>query len=139
VWYKQNPALLWHRQRWLALAFLATASGLFAILFPIRHTLVSLVLGEQFVLSVAPFGMLLAAKLLSLVTGIFSLGLLAVGREDVFCFCLIGAVTTLVIANYVLVPTFGAVAAAAVSLIAECLLLCATAFFGWRESRTSVV
>lgn len=139
AWHQGSPILLWDRQKRLALAGLVAGICLFAMVIVAGRPLVHLLYGARFDATVVPFIILFAAKLVTLIHGVFGWGIMAAGRDDRFLISTICAAAISLGGNFLLIPKFGIIAAASVSLAAELSILITAAYFGWREHQAFVI
>lgn len=132
-WQKLGGAEVWKRQKHLALVFsggLAIA-GLGA--FFLMPLVIKWLYGPAFVEAGYPAVLLLLSKGVGCIGGLFSLGLWAQSEDRrVFLVYLPSAIITLIL-GFVLIPRFGILAAALVSLLSQ-TLVCLALFLTARAS-----
>jgi O-antigen/teichoic acid export membrane protein len=123
-WRKMGEEILWRRQLKLAALFtllgtLATLSGF--ILIPFFYPLV---FGTAFTSAAVPCAILVASRIIVIITGIFYWGLMTDDRHDRFLsLTTIGMATFSLFSNLVFIPKWGMYGAASVNLASEVILL----------------
>lgn len=119
AWQQRGQAYLWRRQKELFVIFLfigVVVSGVLILAAPlVYHHL----LGTEFSKAVLPFQILVVGRLVVFVGQIFAWSLTALRLDRQFFFASLAGALFSVSANLLLVPKFGIVAAAVVSLVAE--------------------
>jgi O-antigen/teichoic acid export membrane protein len=122
VWYKRAPELLWQRQKELLVLFLLVGVAVSATLVLFTPLIFHRFLGMAFIDAILPFQILVIGRMVVFVGQIFAWSLAALQLDrQYFGAALAGAIFS-VLANLLLLPNFGIVAAAAVSLLAELLV-----------------
>lgn len=138
VWHQGNPTLLWKRQKHLATAAFVAGASVFIVVLVVSRPMVHLFCGAKYGPAVTPFVILFSAKLMMLVHGVFGWGIMATGRDNRYLISTICAAAVSLVGNSLLIPRYGIVAAACVSLAAELTILATAAYFGWREHQAFV-
>jgi len=126
-WHRVSPEHLWAKQMRVArLAMCFAVAGTIAIFLLAPH-IYGLLYGKAFLEAAYPFALLLVARMIAVVNGIYGWGLWAQHRDGLMLrLTLVAAVVSLPM-NYVLIPRFGLMGASGVSVICETLMLFATA------------
>jgi O-antigen/teichoic acid export membrane protein len=88
--------------------------------------------GPAFLSAALPCALLLTAKFIVLLNGIFAWGLWAMKADRTMLGIMAATAGLSVGLNYVLIPRFGMLAAASINLLSEILILAACIFFAWR-------
>ena len=136
VWRQQGSAYLWRRQKELLVIFLLVGGAVSATLILSAPLIYRRLLGAEFSDAVLPFQILVVGRMVVFVGQIFAWSLTALHLDrQFFSASLVGALFS-VGANLLLVPKFGIVAAAVVSLLAE-LLVHALCFLAVRRHTIS--
>lgn len=137
-WHKLGGNILWRRQ--LKLAGAAGAVTLLAVIvcFAISPLTYRVLYGPEFERAAYPFAILMVAKFIALISGIFTWGLWA-QSEDRRIAQLMAPIAILSLAlNVLLIPRLGMFAAAGINLLSEALLLAGAVWLATR-TRTSTV
>jgi O-antigen/teichoic acid export membrane protein len=132
VWLANDPKQMRERQIKISLIYLCLGSiALVAILF-LAPFLISLLFGPQFGASTWPFIVLFASRVVLSIADVFAWGIMASGHDKFF------AITTFLAASFSLpcnlyyIPRYGAIAAAAVNLVAQLMILTFAVYFSRR-------
>jgi O-antigen/teichoic acid export membrane protein len=141
-WHKLGANILWNRQ-----IKLAKAAGAISIVAVVACALISplayqILYGPSFKDAAYPFVILLAARFVGLINGIFTWGMWAQGEDRKIALLMIPIAAISLLLNLLLIPGFGMMAAAGANLFSEALLLAGAAWFAWNrktnlESRNS--
>lgn len=129
VWYQQNPESMWIMQKKIALSYLFIGAGLCGIMFIAGPPLVKLLFGDRFEAAIMPFLILLASKVLVLISGVFGWGIMASGRDKRFFVASFSAAMFSLGSNICFVPAYGAVAAACTNFVSEGIVVLLTICF----------
>ena len=122
AWRQNGPAYLWQRQKELFGLFLLLGGAVSIILIWCAPLVYRKFLGTEFMGAVLPFQILVAGRLVVFVGQIFAWSLTALHLDRQFFRASLAGAIFSVVANLLLVPKFGIVAAAGVSLVAELLV-----------------
>lgn len=122
AWQQHGPAYLWRRQKELLVLFLIIGGVVSAVLILAAPLIYHHLLGAEFSKAVLPFQILVAGRLVVFVGQIFAWSLTALRLDRQFFSASLAGAFFSVSANLLLVPKFGIVAAAVVSLVAEVLV-----------------
>ncbi len=125
-WHRIGPVHLWAKQmRFARVALCLFIPGILAVLFSAPH-IYPLLYGTAFLSAAYPFAMLLTAKMIAVISGIFCWGLRAQHRDGlVLKLTVITAIISLPL-NLHLIPRLGLLGAAGVCVICETLMLLVT-------------
>ncbi|HEY1791840.1 MAG TPA: oligosaccharide flippase family protein [Opitutaceae bacterium] len=123
AWHQEAPEELFDRQiqaarlllPWLIVTLICAAIG--------APLLIPVVLGKQYLGSVWPFVVLVGAKLVLTLSSVFVAGVRAHRRDRMLCLCLIGVMLCSIGLNWIILPYYGALGAACVSMFSECVVL----------------
>jgi O-antigen/teichoic acid export membrane protein len=139
VWNRRGSAYLWQRQMTL-LRWLLCATILVSIVVAIADPVVyPLVFGKPFAPAANCFTVLLIAKLVAVLNGIFAWGLLSQGADRTNLFIMSGTAVVSITLNLLLIPHFGIMGAAVVNLISEGLILAGCLLASKRLARNSTL
>jgi O-antigen/teichoic acid export membrane protein len=118
-WRSESMASLWHHQKRVLRTIAPWCLIFSAATFLTAPVLLPLVYGEKFANATWPSAMLLSGKAIGLLGSIYIMGLWAVGRDRTI-FSIIAAVAVVsVVLNFLLIPRFGVLASASISLASE--------------------
>jgi len=125
-WKKQGDAYLWSRQKKISLVFAALFLPLIILAFLLSPLFFYYVYSPVFARAAYPFAILLTARFVGVINGIYYGGLLA-HRQDKSMLVITSTVSFICLGlNLLLIPHFGVMAAASVNLTNEFLVLTAT-------------
>lgn len=136
-WQKNGGDFLWQRQKILfsfGLLCLVPAAVLTFLIAPWFYKLY----GSQFTDAVYPFAILLTAKYIATLSGIFTWGLWAQHRDKTMLAITGVAAVFSLCSNLLLIPHYGMWAAAGVSLTSELLILIGAFYWGKKSVTQSV-
>lgn len=134
-WQKMGMDLMWRRQGQLLLVFLAIGLPIVGILVLFSPFIYSILLGSAFMEGVRVFQILLVGRLVVFLGQIYAWGLVAIGQDNQFLIAtLLGAVTSVSL-NLLLIPIFGLVGVACVSLLSEILIHAYCFIVLWRRRK----
>jgi O-antigen/teichoic acid export membrane protein len=122
-WNKEGRRHLWERQKRIALATLVAMGPLTLVVFALAPTFYRLAYGEAFARAAIPFAVLMTAQFVLVLSGIFSFGLWAQHRDRSLLVLTSVAGVASVTLNVAVIPATGIMGAAAVSLVAELIIL----------------
>ena len=125
-WHRIGPAHLWAKQMKfarVALCFFVPAA--LAAFLAAPH-IYRLLYGPVFLSAAYPFALLLVARMLGVINGIFGWGLWAQNRDGLMLKLTIGGALVSLPLNFVLIPRFGLLGASGVCVICETLMLLVT-------------
>ncbi len=121
-WKKMGLGVMWRRQGKLFLVFLMIGVPIVGILIFATPTIYSLLLGDAFQEGILVFQILIIGRLVVFLGQIYALGLVATGQDNKFLGgTLLGTVMS-VSMNLLLIPKFGLIGAAGVSVTTEVLI-----------------
>jgi O-antigen/teichoic acid export membrane protein len=121
-WKMMGLSVMWHRQKKLSLAFLIIGLPIVSILIFTAPMIYSLLLGGAFEEGVQIFQILVVGRLVVFIGQIYSWGLVAAGHDNQFLGAsLLGAAMSVTM-NLLLIPKFGLLGAAYVSVMSEVLV-----------------
>jgi O-antigen/teichoic acid export membrane protein len=132
-WHKLGANVLWNRQVKLTKAagtltcVVVAAAGL---LSPMAYRLLY---GPSFEAAAHPFVILLAARFVALINGIFTWGLWAQGEDRKLALLMLPIAALSLLLNILLIPKYGMMAAASTNLTSETLLLAGAGWICWRN------
>jgi O-antigen/teichoic acid export membrane protein len=128
-WRKMGIDLMWRRQGKLLLVFLAIGLPIVCILVLFAPLIYSLLLGNAFMEGARVFQILVVGRLVVFLGQIYAFGLVALGQDNQFLFAsLLGAISSITM-NLIVIPKYGIVGAAIVSVASEFLLVTACFLF----------
>ncbi len=122
-WAKAGPLYLWQRQKHLALVFAVFILPAVVLAFVAMPLFFRWCYGDEFVSAALPATILLTAKMMVLLNGIFGAGLLAQCRDKHMMLLTLGIACLSVLLNLITIPRWGMLAAASVNLISESVML----------------
>lgn len=126
-WHRIGPAHLWAKQmRLTRVALCFFIAGALSIFFLAPH-IYRLLYGPAFLPAAYPFALLLVARMIAVLNGIFGWGLWAQHRDGLMLRLTLATAIFSLPLNYYLIPHFGLLGAAGVGVICETLMLLATA------------
>ena len=127
-WHRIGPAHLWAKQmRFARIALCFFVPGALAAFFVAPHAY-RLLYGPAFLSAAYPFALLLVARMIGVINGIFGWGLWAQHRDGLMLKLTIGGALVSLPLNFLLIPHFGLLGASGVCVICETLMLFATAW-----------
>jgi len=138
-WHRIGPAHLWAKQ----MRFVLTAScffipGALAAFFSAPY-IYRLLYGAAFQSAAYPFALLLVARMIGVLNGIFGWGLWAQHRDGLMLRLTVTSAILSLPLNFFFIPRLGLLGAAGVCVICETLMLLATAWASWTLLRQSTV
>ncbi|WOO42526.1 oligosaccharide flippase family protein [Rubellicoccus peritrichatus] len=134
AWQRENPSGFRVKQNRLATVFFGLALLASLCVFMLSPLLYSILFGAEFASAALPFALLFSAKLVVIVSGIYTWGLWA-KDETVKPLIVIAPVAIIsLIADFILIPTYGMTAAAAISLVSELCVLAGMFIYANREA-----
>lgn len=134
-WQKTGIDLMWRRQGQLLLVFLAIGLPIVGILVLCAPLIYALLLGNAFMEGVRVFQILLVGRLVVFLGQIYAWGLVAVGQDNQFLMAsLLGAVTSVAL-NLLVIPIFGLIGVACVSVGSETLIHSYCFLVLWRRRK----
>lgn len=137
-WHHIGPAHLWAKQmKFARVALCFFVPGALAAFFVAPHAY-RLLYGPAFLSAAYPFALLLVARMIGVINGIFGWGLWAQHRDGLMLKLTIGGAIVSLPLNFFLIPRFGLLGASAVCVICETLMLFATAWASRALLRQSV-
>lgn len=120
-----DPSRIWHTQLAWFRMLLIVSVAIMTVSVLLCRPLIHLALGEAYAESAVPFSILLFARIINLLAGVFLWSLYARGFDKLlFGIIVVCAVSSLAL-NIFLIPKFGVVGAAFVSVFGESLIFCA--------------
>ena len=126
-WQKMGLSVMWKRQATLLLVFLAIGLPIVVVLVLAAPAIYSLLLGDAFKEGILIFQILVIGRLVVFLGQIYAWGLVAIKQDNQFLFAsMLGALFS-VSMNLMLMPKYGILGAAVVSVLSE--LLVGTACF----------
>lgn len=138
VWYKKSPELLWRYQKYLAVVFAVITFPVMIVAIFISKPLFHILYGISYNEAIIPFIILVFAKMVVLVGGVYAWGILAAGRErSVFFIESIAALVSLIL-NLKFIPKFGIIAAASTNAISETVVLAGCLYYAYHVFRSKV-
>jgi len=125
-WQKISPDLL-YRNQWKLFRFMsAGAVALTAAAFLLSPAVYPMIFGPEFARASIPFAMLVGSICIILLNNLFSYGLWSQGKDrSMLGISIVAAMTSLSL-NFLVIPKFGMMGAAAVNIVAEGLILVLT-------------
>ncbi len=122
-WNQQGPRYLWQQQK-KVLLYLALMSAVLSVAaFALAPFIYSHIYGPGFQRGAYPFAILLAAKLMALLSGILSWGMAAQKKDRALFYIMVYVAVFSVTSNLIFIPRFGAFGASTVNLLSEVLML----------------
>ncbi len=127
-WHRVSPAYLWAKQMRFAriVSCFFIPGALAAFLF--APQIYRLLYGTAFLSAAYPFALLLVARMIAVLNGIFGWGLWAQHRDGLMLRLTVAAAIVSLPLNFCLIPRLGLSGAAGVCVICETLMLLATAW-----------
>ncbi len=126
-WHRQGGAVLWAQQlRIVRLGICLFIPGV-AAAFLFAPFLYRVLYGPAFLSAAYPFAMLLASRMLMVMSGIFGWGLWAQHRDRLVLVITLATAMISLTLNFTLIPHMGLLGAATVCVISESLMLLGTA------------
>jgi O-antigen/teichoic acid export membrane protein len=121
-WQKMGLDVMWHRQGTLLLVFLIIGVPISGVSILVAPVFYSLFLGNAFKAGILVFQILVVGRLVVFLGQIYAWGLVAAGQDNQFLGAsVLGAVTSITM-SVLLIPTFGLLGAACVSVVSEVLV-----------------
>jgi O-antigen/teichoic acid export membrane protein len=119
AWRQLGLENMWRRQRQLFLTFTVLGVPFVIALIAAAPSLFRILLGESYSQAVEPFKLLVVGRLIVFLGQIYALGLAAAEEDEHFVIAsLLGAIVNISL-NVILLPRYGIVGAAGVSLLSE--------------------
>jgi len=126
-WHRIGPAHLWAKQlKFASVALFFFIPGALGAFLLAPH-IYRLLYGPAFLSAAYPFALLLVARMLSVINGIFGWGLWAQHRDRLMLWLTVGTAIISLALNFYLIPRLGLIGASGVCVICETLMLFATA------------
>lgn len=136
-WHRIGPAHFWAKQIRIArIVMCVFIPGSLAAFFVAPH-LYRVLYGTAFLSAAYPFALLLLARMIAVLSGIFCWGLWAQHRDGLVLRLTIAAAVISLPLNFWLIPRLGLVGAAGVCVCCETMMLFATVIASHRLFRTS--
>ena len=126
-WHRIGPAHLWAKQLKFASVALFFFIPCALAAFLLAPHIYRLLYGPVFLSAAYPFALLLVARMLSVINGIFGWGLWAQHRDRLMLWLTVGTAIISLALNFWLIPRLGLIGASGVCVICETLMLFATA------------
>jgi len=121
-WRKIGLDAMWHRQKMLLLIYLIIGLPIVVVLIFAAPIIYSTILGDAFNEGILVFQILVVGRLVVFIGQIYAWGLVAAGWDNQFLIAsLLGAMTSITM-NLLLIPNFGLLGAACVSVGSEVLV-----------------
>lgn len=138
AWSKISKSFLWKKQIEIAGALTLLGAICAVATFLIIPPVYPMLFGPAFQAAALPCCLLILSHIVVLVNGVFSYGLWSLEKD--FIMLLIMAVTAAVslALNLILIPRFGMLAAASVTVFAELMILAGCFFFQYRQCHPSI-
>jgi O-antigen/teichoic acid export membrane protein len=135
VWKTESPEKLWIFQK--RIAWMVSGIGIFVVgaAFIFSPTVFPIAYGAVFGPAAIPFALLMTAKVIAVLNGVFAWGLWSLGRDRTMFVIMMGGALVSVLLNIMFIPRYGMNAAAIVNIISECLILGGTLFLSSRINR----
>ncbi|PTX97138.1 hypothetical protein DB345_08160 [Spartobacteria bacterium LR76] len=133
-WKKKGIKPFWHRQLQIALLLFLVGSLISLSSFILAPIFYPILYGPAFSGAAIPFTLLVTAKCLILVEGIFSWGLLALQREKRLLLLMVITASIAVPLYFTIIPRYGIIGAAATNLAMEALFFAMCFALSWKLS-----
>jgi PST family polysaccharide transporter len=135
-WHKEGLGVLWARQTDLLRLHLVIGISAGLVAVAVATVVFDRFMGRQFSESVGLFQVLVVGRVIVFVGQIYAFGLIALQLDSNFLRSTLGGAIFSLVANLALIPKFGALAAALVSVLVE-LVICTQYFFLERRHVTA--
>jgi O-antigen/teichoic acid export membrane protein len=134
-WHREGPAYLWQRQKKVMGYFALFSPCICVAAFVAAPFVYHALYGPAFQKGAYPFVILLAAKLMAVLSGILSWGMAAQKKERALFKIMVYVAVFSISCNLIFIPVFGAYAASSVNLLSEVLMFALIVTFTRRSLR----
>lgn len=137
-WYRADVRSYWNRQRGVAAFFFTLLSPLAVGLFYLLPFVYPKVYGEEFAAAAIPCAWLVAAKCIATVNNMFTLGLLAQGKDRQVSLLVIATAPAGLAGNLLAIPAYGLMGCALVDFAREVVVLMAAYWMCRQANREAI-